>query len=152
MEEKIVSKVIVKSSTFWFTVIIVMLMVLAAILEMNGIKMPSFVVVLLGVLGSVFVGAEKIKDATVTANKVLVEFKPEDVKGKQIVNDTISRWMAGSGVFLTSLYGILVQQGIHIDPATIGMINTIIVAFIGGEKYKNTRIIAASQIVMNEKK
>jgi len=150
MQKFLVPKALFKSKTFLFLMgAVILLTVLAMLSAYDAFKMPEIVTVGIGVLLSVLIGGEKIKDAVETSATVLAEGKVNDLKliGRAIVNNDAAKWVGAVGVFLNSILAVLSQQeGVVIDPVIIGTMNTIIGTFIGFDTYKNQRILTAAEL------
>ena len=142
--DKLEQKNIFKSTTFWAVMIIVVLGTVAGYLESIGVKIPQIVTIVIGALGSLYIWVSKVKDAKVTEAKIMAT--TTDIPAVQkalIINPNAVKVIGGLGVGLTSIYGVLTQYGIHIDPTIIATVSGVIATFVGTEQYKNMRIQAA---------
>ena len=151
-----VPKGMFKSRTFLIVLSLMVMAVVVGILQSNGIEIPEMVMPLITGFATMFVGAEKIKDAKeVSSNilnniekKMLVQLKDS----KQLVNEKAVEVIGGIGILLNVILIIMDSNGSTISPYIYGSLNSIMSAFVGFDKYKEMAIKTATNIKIGGKK
>lgn len=140
-----ISKPVLQSRTLWIVLFAIVLIMIMSIIDSNPDKdVPEWIVWMITGAVGLLVPAEKIKDATVGVSKIMAEPVKSFINlPKPLVSDAASNLVASIGILLTTIYGVLVANGAEIGADYILAIDSLMVLFVGADKYKTARLSAA---------